>query len=635
MLNIVLATEFTPLLSEVTAIFQASRLPTNLIPVGNLDQLTACCQNELVEVVIADSTSRILPVRGVLECARQYNPGCLVYGLFDALQEDAIADSIRHGATSFLLREQLAELPGRIETAYQSKHQQSLAKNYSDSAEHILNALLEESTDSIWAKDRHGHYLLINPAGAKFLKKPIEDILGKTDYEVFPPETANKVIKSDSEVMQKGQTETIEEMLMTRDGIERTFQAVKGVFRDAQGSVQGVLGTVRDITARKKAEDALRDSEQRFRLLVEAVKDYAIYMLDPDGRITTWNIGAERLHGYGALEIVGEHVACLYEDNPDALNRRLQSAIESSYYEQDGWLLRKDGSKYWASIMTTPLYNDKGVHIGFSQIVRDMSAHRQAERELQYYASKLEQSNRDLEEFAFIASHDLQAPLRKISIFTEMLQNFASSEDQDIARRLLTATGKMQQFISDLLALSRINRKAQPFESVCLNTVMRGVMDDLEAVIADRQAQVVVEDLGVVYGDPVQLGQLLLNLLNNSLKFKKANASITITVKGEALENGYYQVRIQDTGIGFKESELDRIFRPFERLHGESEYPGTGMGLAICKKIIDRHSGQITAASEEGKGATFFIYLPMSPEPPQSRILEPLLEASPEPALEA
>ena len=266
---------------------------------------------------------------------------------------------------------------------------------------------------------------------------------GKTDYEVFPLETANKVIKSDSEVMQKGQTETIEEMLMTRDGIERTFQAVKGVFRDKQGNVQGVLGTVRDITSRKKAEDALRNSEEHFRLLVEAAKDYAIYMLDPEGCVTTWNIGAERLHGYAAQEIVGEHVSCLYEESPDALNfacNPLSKAPTSS--RRDGFCVRVR-VKYWANIMTTPLYNDKGIHIGFSQIVRDMSAHRQAERELQYYASKLEQSNRDLEEFAFIASHDLQAPLRKISIFSEMLQNFASSEDQNIARRLMTATAKI------------------------------------------------------------------------------------------------------------------------------------------------------------------------------------------------
>lgn len=355
-------------------------------------------------------------------------------------------------------------------------------------ASDILTALLQETTDSIWAKDKQGKYLLINAAGARFLGKTIDQIVGKTDYEVFPPETADKVVMTDRQVMDSGATHTVEDLLVTPDGSTRVFQAVKSVFRDQYGEVQGVIGTVRDITEQRKAEEALR-----------------------------------------------------------------------------------------------------------------------------IYTAKLEQSNKDLEHFAFIASHDLQAPLRKTILFSNMLQKHIGKEGQENARRLQKAVEKMQHFIIDLLALSRVNRKGKPFREVSVNTVIDEVLEDLDLQIQEQEAKIQIDTPGSIYGDFFQLSQLFSNLVSNSLKFKRPDIASEITIKGEILPDGDYQIVFQDNGIGFKNEYVEKIFQPFERLHGDEEFTGTGMGLAICKKIVERHEGQITATGQEGKGAVFILRFPKKP----------------------
>ncbi len=616
-LNILLVSESETLFSEVQACLQNDSSPSLLTHVRSLSELSAHCARFPFEIVLLDGNSTGLPVKNILECALHFNFKCQTYLICQALDEESIAEALHLGATSFIMRDNLHCLPERLHLQQPLHTTGASHVPYPMNAHQILNAFLNESTDSIWVKNKHAKYLLINPAGARFLGKPIDQIIGKTDHDVFPPDTAQKVIKSDQAIIASGTTQTIEDLLMTLDGVNRTFQAVKGVFRDEQGEIQGVIGTVRDISYRKQAEEALRLSEQRFRLLVEGVKDHAFYMLDPQGYVTTWNIGAQRLQGYLTEEIIGKHFSCFYHSDEQGIpypNKALELAIKLGSYEEETWYLRKGGVRYWADSIITPLYGEEQCLLGFSCVVRDMSHRRKAEDELRYYAAKLEQSNRDLEQFAFIASHDLQAPLRKIKIFAEMLQELAGEEGRDTAKRLQGAVIKMQQFISDLLTLSRINRRGNPFRMVPLSQIVASTLDDLELSIRDEQARIELGTLGTVYGDEAQLTQLFANLLSNSLKFKQANIPPTIKIKGEKLLNGFYQVTVQDNGIGFKEQYLERIFRPFERLHGESQFSGTGMGLAICQKIMERHGGQITAVSQEGAGATFILYLPTQPQ---------------------
>jgi PAS domain S-box-containing protein len=613
--HILLASESEQLGSELTSRLSALKVQVQLALARTYDAFAQACASDSFQIILLDTDTFPGRAEQMLAQIRNSQSACAIYTLFEHIDEAAMAETIRLGATSFSLKSNLTGLAKQILNLQEIPAVSPAVGKTESHFHHIFRGFLEESTDSIWVKDRYGKYLLINPAGARFLSKQAEEIIGATDEAVFPADAADKIRKSDEEVMQSGITQTIEDSLITMDGKRRTFMAVKGVWRDEHGEVAGVIGTVRDITIRKQAEETLQESEERFRRLVEGVKNHAIYLLDTNGLVSSWNIGAERLQGYKATEILGCHFSRFFPPdtslNPEAA---LIQAAEVGHFEQDCQQIRKDGSRYWAKIIITPLFNAQQKLIGFSAVVRDLTEQRQAEEELRHYASKLEQSNQELEQFAMIASHDLQAPLRKVRFFSEMLEQYIGEEGKDIAKRLQASAEKMQHFISDLLELSRINRKGRPFQPVALNKVVSRTLEDLELLISESGATIQMEPLGQVFGDQPQLEQLCLNLLGNSLKFRKPGIAPHIHIQGEALENGLYQLSIQDNGIGFKPEYLEKIFRPFERLHGPVQYPGTGMGLAICKKIVDRHGGQITAISQEGEGSTFILHLPIPTE---------------------
>jgi light-regulated signal transduction histidine kinase (bacteriophytochrome) len=258
----------------------------------------------------------------------------------------------------------------------------------------------------------------------------------------------------------------------------------------------------------------------------------------------------------------------------------------------------------------------------------DITDRKQAEDELRLLAACLKQSNQELENFAFIASHDLKEPLRTIHNFSGLLVNRChrqlDAQGQDYVQRIRRACRRMQTQIDDLLALSRITTQAQPFVSVDLNQIAVNVLFALEAKIQETQAKIEVEPLPTVEADPGQIYQLLQNLISNALKFHGSHppqiriyshiqlpelASLSTEVSETEL---ICQILVEDQGIGFDEQYLDRIFKPFERLHRHNDCDGTGIGLAICRKIAERHKGSLTAKSRLGHGATFIVSLPMN-----------------------
>ena len=235
--------------------------------------------------------------------------------------------------------------------------------------------------------------------------------------------------------------------------------------------------------------------------------------------------------------------------------------------------------------------------------------------ELKTYMAKLEESNQALEDFASIASHDMQEPLRKVVAFGNILKRtYKDSLGEtgiDYLNRMLGATNRMQSLLKGLLEYSRITAKADPFVEVDLTKVVNEVLSDLEIRIEITGGKVLVGELPVVKGDPTQMRQLFQNLIGNALKFHKNGEKPVIEIRSAITDNGDIRIIVEDNGIGFEEKHLDRIFAPFQRLHGrESHYEGTGMGLAICKKIVERHGGTIRAESEPGKGSTFLVCLP-------------------------
>lgn len=376
----------------------------------------------------------------------------------------------------------------------------------------------------------------------------------------------------------------------------------------------------RELAIRHRVEDALRQSEARLRRLAESNIIGVIYK-SRDGRVTEANQAYLDMIGYTRADLQAGRVRWDRITAPEYLekeNLALQEADERGAcqpYEKD--YLRSDGDRVTALVGFASL-ELPGHYIGF---VLDLTESKKAERALKEYALKLEHSNRELEQFAFVASHDLQEPLRKISTFGSRLRDRVASrldeEERLYLDRILDASGRMRHMINDLLALSRVTTQGQPFEQVDLNQVVADVLSDLEVQIERTRGQVYADPLPSVDADPVQMRQLFQNLIGNALKFHKNGVppAIHLTCRHETYKDQPALVlTVQDNGIGFDIQYLERIFQPFQRLHGKSTYEGSGIGLAICRKIVERHGGTITAESQPDQGTAFIVILPTSHE---------------------
>ncbi|MBV9470134.1 MAG: PAS domain-containing protein, partial [Abitibacteriaceae bacterium] len=261
------------------------------------------------------------------------------------------------------------------------------------------------------------------------------------------------------------------------------------------------------------------------------------------------------------------------------------------------------------------LYDENRQPVRMVGSMLDITARKQSRAQLQEYAGKLERSNQELQEFAYVASHDLQEPLRKIQTFGDRLLSTRShlldETAHDYLQRMQNAAARMNLLTQDLLALSRVTTQSRPFKVVSLAEVVQGVLLALELRIEQTGATVEVDPLPTIEADPAQMHQLLLNLINNALKFQRSGVPPIVRVQSQVLaDSDLYRITVQDNGIGFDPKYVEKIFLPFQRLHGRSEYEGTGMGLAICRRIVERHNGSITAQSEPGAGTTFLITLP-------------------------
>jgi two-component system, LuxR family, sensor kinase FixL len=373
-------------------------------------------------------------------------------------------------------------------------------------------------------------------------------------------------------------------------------------------------------------EQRLRDSERHFRGWFEDAP-IACHEVDRDGVVLCVNQAECQLLGFRPEEMIGHPIWDFMapEDRDKTRAGLLQRiADEQPLVPLEREYNRRDGSSVVMEIHQKRIRDTAGRATGLRTFLLDITQRKRAEQTLQQQAEKLARSNAELEQFAYVASHDLQEPLRKIQAFGDRLRTKHEAtlglEGLDYLTRMQNAAARMQVLIQDLLSLSRVASHAKPFAPVDLGDVVRMVISDLETRIQERKGRVETASLPVIHGDRGQLAQLFQNLIGNGLKFQKPGEGPVVRVNGEAvtLSDGSaagaaWRITVEDNGIGFDEKYRDRIFQIFQRLHGRSEYEGTGIGLAICRKIVDRHGGDIAAYSSPGAGAKFVITLPERP----------------------
>jgi PAS domain S-box-containing protein len=356
------------------------------------------------------------------------------------------------------------------------------------------------------------------------------------------------------------------------------------------------------------AAPALRESEVSFRLLVEAVQDYAIFMLDPEGRIASWNEGLRRIKGYEADEVLGRPLALFYtpEDAEAGEPQRLLGhAREQGRVQAEGWRVRKDGSRFWATVTITALRDDEGKLIGYAKITRDRS-------ENKAYEDELARSNADLEVFAGVISHDLREPLQLVTAFIELLDERLADADPDTRRivdRIGRAGRRMREMLDGVRAWSRVGGpSSRGMGDVDLAAVASEVVDSLGPGLSERGIEITCGELPTVRGDAAQIGQVLQNLVANAAKFGASR----IEVSAERL-NGGWVVSVADDGPGIPPDKGEAIFGMFTRLDPESGAGGSGIGLAVAARVVERHGGRIWVEDRPGGGSVFRFSLP--PEP--------------------
>jgi len=612
--------------------------------------------------------------------------------------------------------------------------------------------LLEAAPDAMVVVNQGGEIVLLNVQAEKQFGYRRDELVGQKVKNIIPEGFAERLIadgtRSAAEVLAQHIGTGLELIGQRKDGSEFPIEIMLSPLESADGIL--VTAAIRDITTRRDeekhlaqmegrrrlAEEALRESEESYRMLLHGIQDYAIFMMDPRGQILNWNAGAERIKGYIAEEIIGRNFSCFFP--PEDIERGrpeevLRTTAENGRHEEQGMRMRKDGSRFLASLTFTALRDPAGNLRGFSEFSHDLSESKesgakyrglleaapdamvvvnhggeivllnlQAEKQFGYYrdelvgqkvtniipegfaerliadalrsaedalaqqigtgieltgrrkdgsgfpieimlsplesaegvlvtaairditkrkkaeanllqkVEELNRSNQELEQFAYIASHDLQEPLRMVASYTQLLSRrykgqLGSDADEFIAFAVDGAS-RMQRLIQDLLAYSRAGTKAKLLFDTSSEEALQQALVNLRGAIEESHAVVTHDPLPTVLADEMQLVQLFQNLVGNAVKYQ--NPGIP-RIHISAARNGgnKWRFSIKDNGLGIDSQYFDKIFGMFQRLHKREEFAGTGVGLAICKKIVERHGGSISVESQPGHGSTFHFAL--------------------------
>jgi PAS domain S-box-containing protein len=497
---------------------------------------------------------------------------------------------------------------------------------FANDSDRLYRLLVDSVRDyAIFALDPEGYILTWN-AGAEQLKGySSNEIIGRHFSIFYPPERIVEDFPAhELEWAQRDGRFEDEGWRVRKDGTQFWANVVITALRDEFGELVGFAKVTRDLTERWRAEEILRESEERFRLLVEGVRDYAIFMLDPQGLVSSWNAGAERINGYRSDEIIGRHFSTFYPAEEVAAakpQRELAIAVREGKYEEEGLRLRKDGSLFWASVLITALRGREGRLIGFAKVTRDLTERRAAQERALADARRVadaEATSRTKSTFLAAMSHELRTPINAtlgyIDLIALGIRGTVTEEQAQDLERIRRSQQYLLGIITDLLNYSRIEAGQVEYklEPVPIHTLVDSVLPMVNPQALSKRLIIAhgpcVEEV-TARADRTRAEQVVLNLLSNAVKFTPADGRITIGCEERGAE---VIITVTDTGPGIPPEKRSAIFEPFVQLGRSltSAHEGTGLGLAISRDLARAMGGDIAVDSAPGEGATFTFALP-------------------------
>jgi PAS domain S-box-containing protein len=479
-----------------------------------------------------------------------------------------------------------------------------------------LRKMIEEVEGyAILLLDKEGHVETWNKGAEKIKGYTAEEIIGKSFSVFYTAEDRENLrpLKLLRTAAEKGSASD-EGWRVKKDGSLFWANILITAVHDTEGRIIGYTKVTRDLTGLKKSEDKAKIIEQRNSRMIAEIKDYAIITLDVTGNIENWNSGAEMIKGYTAEEIVGKNFRIFYPDEdrnnkfPDTF---LEEARVNGRASHEGWRVRKDGTYFWGAVVITAIHDDEGKLTGFVKVTRDLTEKKRAEEAQQRYLEQLELRAREMEQFAYIASHDLQEPLRTINSFLDLFDmkytNLVDEEGRMYIDVILQSAARMRELVRAVLDYSVLGVNKEIVTVDC-NQLVTDIKNDLHAAIEAGGATIETEPLPVIRGYHTELRQLFQNVISNALKFKRSDVTPVIKIAVVA-EGDKWHFTIEDNGIGMDNRVMNKIFQIFQRLHPKGQYPGSGIGLSYAKKIVELHNGRIWVTSEPGVGSCFHFTL--------------------------
>jgi PAS domain S-box-containing protein len=488
-------------------------------------------------------------------------------------------------------------------------------------SEESLRATLYSIGDGVLATDERARVTRVNPVAERLTGwreseargHPIEEI-----FDIVNEKTRARAVNPVARVLAEGVVVGLANhtALISRDGSQRPIADSGAPIRDLAGKPSGAVLVFRDVTDERAAEEALRQSEEKLRLMIASVRDYAFYMLDREGRVASWNPGAERIKGYRPEEILGQSFSRFFTPEDVAQQkpaRELEIAAAEGHFAEESWRVRKDGSRFWASVVITPIRDPSNHLMGFVKITRDMTERRNAEDE-RLRSMQAAEAIRLRDEFLSIASHELKTPLTALQLQLLNIQEQAKTDDprlernMDRARRLAARLG---QLVEALLDVSRIATGGLKL-NLDLSDAAREVVERLGDSATAAACELSLRSAGPLQGrwDRLRIDQVLMNVIANAIKYA-AGQPIQVSL---TCESDIAAVEVRDGGPGIPTGELSRIFERFERAASARHYGGMGLGLYVARQITEAHGGTIVASNLPEGGACFRISLPLDPQ---------------------